>query len=283
MPRKQKRRSNQTEETAEHDISRLLEECGVGVDPPVPPSAMPVEFTSLDLAPAQQLTPQLQPQLVDLEAPSPEICFLQPFPLEASGSDSLLSISVQSPTLDTDDLQQIATPVPSFMQADSPSHHSVAACLPHTSTHESTLFSAALASVEDEPSSSLVQHQEEAAPGPFLGDTAVVPKKRSSRRRSRPRKPKLYEMGPLEDKEAEERRKKAVIAKLHRDKQKEEVACLAREVEAITAERDSLMQQAEHLMQSEAQLRLRLARYSTSLEEDDDEEEEKQEEEEEEE
>lgn len=114
----------------------------------------------------------------------------------------------------------------------------------------------------------MVQLQEEAAPVQSSGGAANAPKKRGQKQkypesaatcRIRPRKVKVSEMVTLWYEKAEKKRRNASDAKRHRDVQKKERDALAHQLKVVTAERDSLLKLMQQLMQSEAQLRLRLA------------------------
>lgn len=240
------------EDFPEHNNLKLMEDNGVSVSLP---AAAVAEIAQPDgLYPNRQLTPRLQPKLLPLESASPDNCFLQPFPLETSGKSSKLINSIQSLTLDNNGLQPAAPESSSVQPVRLVQHYSVAACYQQQSIPKSlALCSVPQSSVGPPLSSCPVQHQEEAAPVKSTGNTDVALKKR------RARKTKVYEMDPLEDEKEEKKRLNAINAKKHRDKQKEERANLAKELQKVTAERDNLLQLVQQLKQSEAQLRQMLA------------------------
>lgn len=105
---------------------------------------------------------------------------------------------------------------------------------------------------------------------PSVEEAADMPKKRGRKpkypkgmappRRSRPRKQKVYEMGPLSNEAEEKKRKNAINAKLHRDKQKNIRDSLSIKLKEVTAERDGLLKLVEQLKQSEASLRQALSK-----------------------
>ncbi|MPC64532.1 uncharacterized protein LOC123501044 [Portunus trituberculatus] len=102
---------------------------------------------------------------------------------------------------------------------------------------------------------------EEVAEGPKKrGRKPKYPKGTAPSRRSRPRKQKVYEMAPLSDEAQEKKRKNAINAKIHRDKQKELRTSLSLQLQEVTAERDGLLKLVEELKRSEASLRQLLAK-----------------------
>ena len=155
---------------------------------------------------------------------------------------TLLPYSTQTHSPDPVYLQP-GTPEPFLMQPASPDQHYVAPLSP-----------------------CVVQIKEEVAPvqikeQPVLsfGDEADAPRKRGRKRkypegsvrpRDRSKKTiKVYQMAPLEDEIAERKRKNAVNAKLHREKQKNERDYLLLQLEQVISERDSFKKQLEELKQ----------------------------------
>lgn len=236
--------ANLVEDYPEHDLSKLMgEDIGVSAGQPAALSAGMMQATSRDLAPTHQPT-HWQPQLLQPEDVSRET---QHFPLENSDESPMLPYSMMHNL----DLQPV-TPLPSSVVPVTSQHFAVAATSPQLFIPEAKVMQAAA------PLPCPVQHQEEVAPAHSTTDAAVTPRRRGDRS-SRPRKPKVYQMEPQEDKEAEKKRQNAVNAKKHRDMKKELVANLTKELERVTAERDKLQQQVQQLTQTEAQLRLLLA------------------------
>lgn len=109
------------------------------------------------------------------------------------------------------------------------------------------------------PSSVCQEEETDSAPQAIVD----APKKRGRKRkypegmapsRRRPKTPKVYEMGPLDDDEKEKKRKNAVNAKKHREAQKAEKLQLSLELEQAKAERDQLVKVVNQFKQREEQL-----------------------------
>ncbi len=106
--------------------------------------------------------------------------------------------------------------------------------------------------IKVEPSTSPLQQQH----------PADAPKKRGRKRKypegvprsRRVKKPKVYEMGELDDEEAEKKRKNAINAKRHRDMQKKEKEELSVALNQASAERDRLVDLVKQYKQREQQL-----------------------------
>ncbi len=106
-----------------------------------------------------------------------------------------------------------------------------------------------------------MMQEEPASPNPQ--QPADAPKKRGRKRkypegmapsRRRPRKPKVYEMGPLPDQHLEKKRLNALNAKKHRDLQKQAKQELTIQLELAKSERDRLQLTVNQYKQREQQL-----------------------------
>lgn len=90
-----------------------------------------------------------------------------------------------------------------------------------------------------------------------------MPKKRGRKPKikvdiPRPRKPKVYELEPLEDKESERRRKNAITARLHRNKTKKRLLEIQDEVEKVKKETEDLKKMLNKLQKTTAHLQKQL-------------------------
>lgn len=90
-----------------------------------------------------------------------------------------------------------------------------------------------------------------------------LPKKRGRKPKikvdqPRPRKTKVYELGPLEDKESERRRRNALTAKLHRTKEKNKMHEIEDKMKQMIEEVESLKEMLNKLQNSTALMQKRL-------------------------
>lgn len=251
-----------------YDNSKLTETNGVSEGLPAPPCAVKVQPASP--GPVTNST-----QMLGFESLSLDMTSLQPVSPGYSIESGLSPYFSEAFTSDCDYLQPIKTE-PFAVQPVSPSQHYPMAYSPQAFCLEPLmLHTDPVLSVEPDMSHNSMQIKEEAVPLESSDDTVNAPKKRGRKRkypegaapsRSRPKKTKVYEQGPLQDEEQEKKRKNAINAKKHRDMQKNERERLAWQVKEITAERDSLQtendslrKQLQQLQQSDAQLRMMLA------------------------
>lgn len=246
--------------------TKLAENNGVGLGLPVSPRAVLVQPATPDALANST-------QMLELEPVSPEMIVLQP----VSPRHSVESLTLYSnEALSDGDVLPATTSELSSVQPASPDQYYVMPYSPEPSSLEAEVLHAALPTSVEAVMSPSEQIKEEDASGQLLDDTADVPKKRGRKRKypegaapssCRPKKLKIYEMGPMQDAKAEKKRINAINAKHHRDKQKNERNTLAQKLHAVTAERDSLQQendslrkQVEQLKQNAAQMQLILTK-----------------------
>ncbi|XP_050698532.1 uncharacterized protein LOC126986424 [Eriocheir sinensis] len=251
------------------DPTKLSGDAGVGVSPlpavvvqQASPKPQPQDYYSLDIQPGSPEFLVLQPAVPDFflqQTPSPVSSPQQATDIQpASPEFVVLQPAIPDPFLQQTlcpaaNPQQTLSPEPSSTQQLDLSEHSVSFESLTVSPADSTLPS---------PSPSW---QEETVTSPAPQQAVDAPKKRGRKRkypegmapsRRRPKKPKVYEMGPLPDNELEKKRKNAVNAKKHRDAQKAARQELSNELTKAVAERDRLLEELnqckereEHLLQ----------------------------------
>lgn len=205
----------------------------------------------LHLSPEFFLNPYTQPaspEFLVLENAIPEPFSQQALSPAADPQQALSPEPFSSPYLDLPQLSTsteslTASPACSFMLPPSPE----------------SLTASPASSYMLSPSSVCQEEEVDSAPQA----TVDAPKKRGRKRkypegmapsRRRPKAPKVYEMGPLDDDEEEKKRKNAVNAKKHRDAQKAEKQQLSRELEQAKVELDLLVKVVNQFKQREEQL-----------------------------
>lgn len=236
-------------------------------------------MTLLPAVVVQHANPKPQPQEYfnpDTQPGSPEILVMQPAipdflqraPSQASAPQQATNIQHAAPdfvvlqpaTLDPF-LQEALSPAPNPQQVlihepFSPQQLD----LPENSVIFESLTVSPADSIVVAPSPSC---QEKTATSPDPQQAVDAPKKRGRKRKypvgmapscRRPKRPKVYEMGPLLDDKLEKKRKNAVNAKKHRDAQKAERQELSNQLTKSIAERDRLQEELNQLKLREEHL-----------------------------
>lgn len=209
---------------------------------PASPLHMPPEFF------LNPYTPPASPEFLVLQNAIPESFSQQALspaavPQQALSPEPFSSLYLDLPQLSASPESLTASPASSYMLSPSPE----------------SLTASPASSYMLSPSSVCQEEKTDPAFQPAVD----APKRRGRKRkypegmapsRRRPKAPKVYEMGPLDDDEKEKKRKNAVNAKKHRDAQKAKKQQLSQELEQAKAERDELLKAVNQFKQREEQL-----------------------------
>lgn len=239
-------------------------------------------------SPLRQPQPQFVPELewyfsnLDVQPASPEILILQPAvskpllqqtaslvpdPIQAADTKPASpEILFLGSTIPEPFSQQAFSPVanPYPQQALGPESCSIQQLeLSQGSADHTSLVASPTSSCVLTPQSMWQQKQDEGVALPLPQEAVNTLEKHGRKSKNpkdkalkcrQPKRPKVYELQPLPDKEMERKRINAVNAKRHRDMQKEMKQQLSQNLAQATAERNRLQMMVNHFKQREQQL-----------------------------